>query len=181
MKNIIIAGSARSGKSSLANIIKKKYPDYAIFHGDDIRNLLISIFGHEKAIKITHSEEMVKIVIDFLNNIIPNSPCPLIIEWSRIYPDTIAKLKKKENCIFIYLGHGGITSIELANQCRKFENEDDFTYVLSDTELLDSCERWAKVDNIIKSECQKYNLKYYNTSENRQLIFDSIIHSMDNG
>ena len=37
MKNIAIFGSSRSGKSTLAKMISKKYSNYHIIIGDDIR------------------------------------------------------------------------------------------------------------------------------------------------
>ena len=37
VKNIAIFGSSRSGKSTLAKMISKKYPNYHIIIGDDIR------------------------------------------------------------------------------------------------------------------------------------------------
>ena len=37
MKNIAIFGSSRSGKTTLAKMISKKYPRYHVFIGDDIR------------------------------------------------------------------------------------------------------------------------------------------------
>lgn len=37
MKNIAIFGSARSGKSTLAKMIAKQFPNYHIMIGDDIR------------------------------------------------------------------------------------------------------------------------------------------------
>ena len=38
MKNIIILGVARSGKTTLARMIKKRYSNYNIIDGDCIRN-----------------------------------------------------------------------------------------------------------------------------------------------
>lgn len=38
MKNIAIFGSSRSGKSTLSKMISKKFPNYHIISGDDIRN-----------------------------------------------------------------------------------------------------------------------------------------------
>ncbi len=39
MKNIAIFGSSRSGKSTLAKMISKKYSNYHILIGDDIRRV----------------------------------------------------------------------------------------------------------------------------------------------
>lgn len=43
MKNIAIFGSSRAGKSTLSKMISKKYPNYHILVGDDIRGSFAEI------------------------------------------------------------------------------------------------------------------------------------------
>ena len=38
MKNLVILGASRAGKTTLAREINKKYPNYHILSGDSIRN-----------------------------------------------------------------------------------------------------------------------------------------------
>ena len=44
MKNIAIFGASRSGKSTLAKMIAKKYQNYHIIIGDDIRGTFTEVF-----------------------------------------------------------------------------------------------------------------------------------------
>lgn len=48
MKNIAIFGSSRSGKSTLSKMISKKYPNYHIIIGDDIRSAFQEVLPTNK-------------------------------------------------------------------------------------------------------------------------------------
>lgn len=175
MKNIIIAGSARSGKTTLAALLKERFPVYSVFHGDCIREWLIALYGKEHASELVHSDNYPFAMLQLLDAILKNSTQPYIVEWSRFYPSIISNLASYDNCTFLYLGHGGITPEVLFQHCRKYECEMDFTASLSDSDLLKSCMRWAKVDARIMNECISENKPYYDTSKNRLKVLMHIV------
>lgn len=101
MKHIIIAGSARSGKTTLAAMLKERFPVYNLFHGDCIREWLISLYGKKRASQIVHSDGHANAMLQLVNAILKDTKQVYIIEWSRLYPsnerlaDTIEKIHEK--------------------------------------------------------------------------------------
>ena len=173
MKHSIISGTARSGKTTLAKMLKEQLLSYNEFHGDCIREWMIRLYGQKRAREITHSsdypESMAKLTDAFISFV--SYPC--IVEWSRYFPHNEHLISEKHECVFIYLGHGGISTEELFDQIREHESLDDFTSSLSDRELLSACERWSETDKQFLMECRKYNKDYYDTSNNRMTtLFD---------
>lgn len=175
MKHIIIAGSARSGKTTLAAMLKEKYPAYSVFHGDAMREWLITLLGKQRASELVHSDEYAESMLFLVNSILDNAACPYIIEWSRLYPSAVRKLNSFDQCAFVFLGHGGIAPKALMEQCRRFESKDDFTSQLSDEILCQSCIRWASADQKIFNECTELGYLYYNTANSRKLTLQKII------
>jgi len=48
MKNILIIGIGRSGKTTLSNMIKRKYNNYSLIHSDSIKWGIIRGEGKEE-------------------------------------------------------------------------------------------------------------------------------------
>lgn len=178
MKNIIIAGSARSGKTTLASMIKERFPKYSLFHGDCIREWLIAIYGIPRTNVIVHSDKYAEAMVLLANTILKDLACYYIIEWSRLFPTAVEKLSECARCHTIYLGHGGIDAKALMKQCRANESVNSFTSALSDTALLEACERWAATDLRIMNECAQLGLPYYDTSTNRMDVLQSLTMSI---
>lgn len=73
MKHIIIAGSARSGKTTLAAMLKERFPVYNLFHGDCIREWLISLYGKKRASQIVHSDGHANAMLQLVNAILKDT------------------------------------------------------------------------------------------------------------
>lgn len=179
MKHIIIAGSARSGKTTLTAMLKEKFPAYSVFHGDIMREWLIALLGKERASELVHSDEYAEAMLFLVNSVLDNAACPYIIEWSRLFPSAVRRINCFNQCTFIFLGHGGIAPEALMEQCRRFAGKDDFTAQLSDENLCKSCARWASVDQRILNECFEQGYLYYNTANSRKLILQKIINDIN--
>ena len=175
MKHIIIAGSARSGKTTLATMIKERFPIYNLNHGDCIREWLIALYGKECAGKIVHSDDYPIAMLHLVNAMLKDDAQPYIEEWSRFYPSIINNLASCRECSFICLGHGGLTPELLLQRCRTYERETDFTATLTDDDLLNSCKRWAAVDTRMINECAMWNQPYNDTSENRMKVLQQLV------
>lgn len=178
MKHIIISGTARSGKTTLAKMLKEHFLSYNEFHGDCIREWMILLYGPERAREITHTAEYPEHMAKLTDAFLSASLYPCIVEWSRFFPRNERLIGGRHDCLFVYLGHGGLSAGELSAQIRKYESADDFTSALSDGELLSSCERWSETDKQILTECRLYNKPYYNTSDDRTSVISAIARSV---
>ena len=57
MKNILIMGIGRAGKTTLSEMIKNKYPNYNLVHSDSIKWALIRAAGKEKYYRTNIKEQ----------------------------------------------------------------------------------------------------------------------------
>lgn len=90
MKHIIIAGSARSGKTTLAAMLKERFPVYNLFHGDCIREWLISLYGKKRASQIVHSDGYANAMLQLVNAILKDTKQVYIIDADMIGDTVLA-------------------------------------------------------------------------------------------
>ena len=180
MKNIIIFGSSRSGKTELAKRLSKKL-NYNIVMVDS----LVSAFQNSMPeMEINHSNRDGKAI----NNLEPFLLAYLksinkmdkkarninyVIEGSYFNFDTIVKLKEK--FIVIVLVNDLANEHEYYDMLKKYDKPHDWTYNLSDEELLDYCKNLYNHNKHIISICKKNGIKYYDTAINREDMFNAIL------
>ena len=175
MKNIIIAGCPRSGKTTLSYLLKQELKEYNEFHCDSLRNALSELIDKEALHKITRDDESyINFVKKVINQQILLSSYPSIFEWTRLYPEYLNQIKYHEENIVIYLGLGGMSPEDIFAMCRKYDTELDFSHHSSDDILLEYCERWSRIDHQIELSCKKLNLEYIDTSKNRTEVLKTI-------
>lgn len=180
MKHIIITGTARSGKTTLAKMLKEQLLMYNEFHGDCIREWIIRSYGQKRAKEITHAQNYPESMAQLTDAFLSSLAYPCIVEWSRFFPCNEHLFTEKHKCIFVYLGHGGLSGEKLYEQIRRHESANDFTLKLSEQELLASCERWSETDKRFLIECKLHNRDYYNTSNDRLFILSEIMQKVIN-
>ena len=165
MKNIIIGGSPRSGKSTLANILKKEFPSYNVLHCDVIRNTF-SVFVDETHLKdIVHNDVLYReLMIRYINENINANDYPYIVEWSRLYPTLMNNIIGDNICIALSLG--SVSAQDIFEMCRKYDSDVDYTFYENDTKLFEQCKRWEKVNQRIVDE-KEYADIYMNTYNSR--------------
>lgn len=175
MKNIIITGSPRSGKTTLADILKNQYPYYNVLHCDVIRNVLAENIPHEQLQKITHDDECYcKFMVGYINASTKSSKYPFIIDWSRLYPEYLRQLEGNRENVVICLTLGDICATDLYAMCRKYDGADEFTYHESYEKLMKHCERWADINKKIIEKSRDI-LDCFNTYQDREAVFRNIL------
>lgn len=109
MKDIIIAGVPRTGKSTLAKMLAEELENYHLINLDAVRNGFGDIFPelniNDKGGK-SNTTEFPKFIsrMIYWNRKILKNRFNYIIEGCQILPDTAKELF--DDCIIIYLGHG---------------------------------------------------------------------------
>ena len=181
MKHIIIAGTVRSGKTTLALNLKNK--GYTHYKMDSIKR------GFFEALNISTKNWKVvsKLMIKVINRIIEDSYTDtianqesIVFDTPYIYTKDIKKIKDK-NVIIIFLGYSSITKEEVFNNIRKYDKENYWTNELLDNELLKRCEENIKFSKMLKKECKKNNILYFDTSHNRNKVLEYIEKLLEKG
>ena len=113
MKNILIFGIGRTGKTTLSNLIKSKYKSYNLIHSDSIKWAIIRADNKQdyynthidKQKDFEYSENFQKILLEFFNSCIrnDNSNYGYILESGQLEPKLIDKYIDRRKTIIICL------------------------------------------------------------------------------
>lgn len=178
MKNIAIFGSARSGKSTLSVMISKKFPNYHIIVGDDIRWTFSRVLP-DNNINSKGGSGMKEDFPNFLSALFYklskryDEEFGYIVETCDITPEKANKLFNKEETILLFMGTPKQSVEEHFNEIRKYETEKDWTYGRSDEEILYHSNYWIGKSREHEKECEKLKIWYVDTSLNRMEVLEN--------
>jgi len=185
MKNILIMGVGRTGKTTLSNMIKKKYNQYNLIHSDSIKWALIRAQEREDYYrnnikaqkKFEHSEYFQKILLEFFNSCIRNdkNKYGYILESGQLDVSLVKKYVDFNNTIVFCLGHGCLSKEEIIDLCIKHDDVDDWTFSLSSEYLDIHAQNWDVMNKKLREDCRKYNISYVDTSNNRDEVLEDIL------
>ena len=185
MKNILIIGTGRAGKTALSNMIKEKYNSYNLIHSDSIEWAMIK--GENKETyykenikeqkKFEYGEYFQRVQLEFFNSCIREDihHYGYILESSQLEPKYIKEMIDFNQTVVICLGHGNLNKEDIIQLCRENDREKDWTYHITDQELEAHAENWTEINELLKKECEKYEIKYIDTSKNREKVLRDII------
>lgn len=183
MKNLIILGAAKSGKTTLAQMIHKKY-NYSIISIDSFVSALYDSFP---VLGITHSntEEKFKLLPPFLfsymkkiTNEYPEEN--FILEGWHVYPKEISELFCDKNFKIICLGYTKISCEEGVKLIRKNEKENSYTKRMTDEKVKELVWNHIRYSKILKKQCQEVNIKFYDTSFERDSVLEEVMRYLIN-
>lgn len=183
MQNIIILGVARSGKTTLARMIKQKYPNYNIIDGDCIRTTFEKVLPD---ININHigGEGMHEKFPEFCAKLFDyqikehKNHFNYIFESCDISPTQLKKYFNIENTEVLFLGYPNLTDEETYINYKKYAEENDYMIKKTDEEIMKRAIMWNKKSKEFKEECLKYKIKFIDVSYNRKTIFTQLIKEM---
>lgn len=179
MKNVLILGSGRSGKSTLSRKIKNRIPEYDLIHIDSIRNAILCNLDHEIAdyfMDYDKNEFFQKSLLEFLDAQTSQglNMYGTILEGAQIMPAVLSTYKNLDNTIVAFLGHGNLEENDFFNLVRSHDVETDWTFNKTDEELRESIKWFHERNRFIMKECEKYGFKYFDTHENRDKSLDEV-------
>lgn len=181
MKNIIILGTPRAGKTTLSHKIVMKY-HYQIIQTDSIRNALRDTFpelkiNSETALKSEKFYEMIKNLFE-ISIRREKGIFPFLIEGTDLQCEKCKKDFPKENNLIYVLGQTLKDPQEMANDIKKYDTEIEWSYGLSKEDILEKCQKYKIRSEKQKMECKQYGLKFYDTSYHREEVFEEIMQDL---
>lgn len=185
MKNILILGICRTGKSTFSKMIQKEFRNYQIIEVDTIISALQKTIPNIP-IGFIHDNLKENKLPEFLNlfiqkNINKNGKeLGFIINGDSILPEDLLKYFDLNNMIIYYFVTEKLSPKQILENCRKFDSKEEWTTRRTDEELLDHFEFYKDVEKKIINDCKKYNIKCIDTSENRQIIFNQLVDEVKN-
>ena len=185
MKNILLIGAARSGKTSLAKKFAKE-KGYSIISIDNI----VSGFEAFSDLKIEHDGNdvetaknlapfLIKYFVELSEGSIFYDGIKFVIEGTHIDFEQLMPFlqsdKYKEKYEIIGLTYNDITEEEMYNNIKKYDTEDDWTYWCSDEELKGDVKYFIKKNKFFNDKFKEYNIKSYDTSHDREKVLSEIV------
>ena len=198
MKNIIIAGPSRTGKSTLAKRINEELNYYVI----SVDKLVATFQGAYPQLDIKLNwdrEKTTDNIAPFLGHylgmfsstdgrgLLPYSHGAakgnrFVLEGGYFNFDKILPILKtygteelKDKFLLIGLVQKNKTVDEFVSDFKKYDTEDDWTYGFSDDELREVSEDLISVSQSMSDHLVKYDFTIYDTFKEREQILDQIV------
>ena len=180
MKNMIIAGVPRSGKSTVAHLLSKRY-GYQHISMDSI------IAGFEKCFPETgvntyqglSSLETLRIISSkmapFVRAMLDSgaygrSGSCMVLDMYQLLPEDYDRYIRGADCDIAYFITSDVTPEERFLIQKKYDTEKDYSFYKSDEELREGAAYIVEQSILIKEQCKRYGLPYYETAKERDLM-----------
>lgn len=187
--NIIIAGVPRAGKSTISQILSKRF-GFQHISMDSI------IAGFEKCFPETgvntycglSSLDTLKLIsgkmAPFVRAMIDSKHYDefepgMIFDMYQLLPQDYEKYLRDANCQVFYFLTSDVTPQERVEIQRKYDTPKDYTFNRSDDELLEGAEYIVEQSLIMKEQCEKLGLPFYETARNREKVFADFLQMIE--
>lgn len=181
MKNIIIAGIARAGKSTVCKELSKK--GFSHFTCDSLVYSLEHVFP-KLGINQEETTEGVKTTSkNFAPLLLTLAKCmekeylpyPVVFDVYQLMPEDYIKHMKTKDISVYFLGYPDISVEEEFKILRANKVPGEYTLKYTDEYLKKLIEQRINESKFIQKECEKYNLPFINTSYNRTQKIDELV------
>ena len=176
--NIIIAGVPRAGKSTVSHLLSSGY-GYQHISMDSI------IAGFEKCFPETGvntyqglssmdtlrliSRKMAPFVRAMLESGEYDEFEPgMVLDMYQLLPEDYDRYIRGANCEIAYFITSDVTPEERFLIQKKYDTEKDYTFGRPDAELRKGAEYIVEQSILIREQCEKYGLRYYETARERE-------------
>ena len=187
--NIIIAGVPRAGKSTVSHLLSKEF-GYQHVSMDSI------IAGFEKCFPETgvstycglSSMDTLKLIsgkmAPFVRAMLGSGEYDefepgMVLDMYQLLPEDYDKYLRDANCEIVYLLTSDVTPQERFEIQKKYDTPKDYTFYKSDEELIEGAHYIVEQSILMKEQCEKYGLTYYETAHEREKTFRKILADFD--
>ena len=180
--NIIIAGVPRAGKSTMSNKLSREF-GYQHVSMDAIIGGIETVFP-ELGIKWWPCEsdkiEVLRIASEKVTLIIKamlesgeydEFETGMIVDAVQILPEHFIKHLSDKDCEIIYFLTADVTPEERFVIHRKHDTEKDYTSKFTDEQMSWHCNYIVERSKLLKEQCLKYGLQYFETAREREKVF----------
>jgi len=167
MKNVIIAGVSRAGKSALAKKIASEYQmTYIPF--DSIVSTLGNLYPQIGIAHMDENVEMSKRIAVFLTEYIKHleyEDINYVLDLYQVFPTDLKKAYTEDSHIVIYMGYSSLNSNEKLNYIREYAREKDWTRQVGDKEMIGILDLFIKESKLMQRQCIDENILFFDTGK----------------
>ena len=189
MKHLIIAGVPRAGKSTLARRLAQEY-GYQYISMDAI------IAAFEKCFPETgvntyqglSSMDTLRLIsgkmAPFLRAMLESGQYDrgengAVVDMYQLLPEDYEKNFRGANTEIIYLLSSDVTPEEQFALQKRYDTARDYTFFKTDEELKEGAEYIVEQSLLMKEQCLRLRLKFYETGKERQQAFEQILRELE--
>ena len=191
--NIIITGVPRAGKSTLSNILSRKF-GYQHVSMDAIIAGFENVFpefnikwwpsNNDKAENMKRFYNASEKIALFIKAMLESEEYDefepgMVVDVYQLLPEHYIKYLNGMNCEIMYLLTSDVTSEERYDIHKKYDTEKDYSFCFSGEEMRSHCRFVVERSRYIREQCIKYGLPYYETAKNRIKVFEQFIQSLE--
>ncbi|MBQ3879929.1 MAG: hypothetical protein II727_06455 [Oscillospiraceae bacterium] len=184
--NLIVSGVPRSGKSTISHLLSTKY-GFQHISMDSI------IAGFEACFPETGvntyqglssmdtlrviSGKMAPFVRAMLDSGDYDKYQPgMVLDMYQLLPEDYDRFIRGANCEVVYFITSDVTPEERFAIQKKYDTEKDYTFYMSDEDLREGAVYLVEQSLLIKAQCEKLGLPYYETARDRENAFACFLH-----
>ena len=102
----------------------------------------------------------------------------MVIDIFQLLPQHYVQYIDPSVCDIFYFGTSEVTPEERYELLKKYDTPKDYTYYKSEEEHKKNCADIVNICKLLKEQCGKFNLPYYDTSYDREEIFRLVLGHM---
>lgn len=179
MKNVIVFGCPRAGKTTIARRLNKEL-NYNIISIDSIVTAFQTVLPNDG---ITHSadiQEKSKKFSPFLYEYFKRciweyTDRNFVLEGWHNLPDYFMPLIEQEKYVIVCLGYPNVDEKDLFKKIRLNDTEHDNTVNITDEHLEGLIKRSKESSKMLKEQCKKWNIPFFETDKNRIQALDDVM------
>jgi len=201
MKNIIIFGASRAGKTSLAKRLKDEF-QFNVVNVDHLvntfeeafPNLGIGVEVDETQATTNFTPFIAHYICELASHVYHKTGSKFVVDMTffdfdlgiPIIENRLQRKGKELLDVFIFVGLiNNKTSEELFNDVRKYDMPGDWTLNINDNELREHCDKHAGISESkshvgwqFYGKREEFDIRIYDTAEGRKQVFDRIINDL---
>ncbi len=183
--NLIISGVPRAGKSTVSHLLSKRY-GYQHVSMDSI------IAGFEKCFPETgvntyqglSSLETLQVISGkmalFVSAMLGSGEYDefepgMVLDMYQLLPEDYDRYIRGANCEIVYFITSNVSPEERFLIQKKYDTKKDYTFYKSDDELREGAEYIVEQSIMMKEQCERYGLPYYETAKQRDLAIQRFL------
>ena len=179
MKNVIILGCMKSGKSDLTNLIREQL-GYSIVSTDAFVKAFQDRFpdlGINNHIDLLKKDELLSPYIQsYMDSLVGSySNIYFVVDGGHVMPKTIVPLFDRNNFMIVCLGFPNGDRESLFRNIKKYDTELSDTYHKSDEKLYELIDNQIQYSKVMQEQCKMLNVPYFETDLDRNNILDEIV------
>lgn len=177
IKEFIIGGASRAGKSCLAQKLKKRFSLNWII-GDAFVSSIEDAFPE---IGISHDGNMLTVAEKyetFLKYLLWNYTYEgggYVFDTTHLRPQNIINIRDKIGSVpTVYIGYADVDPMQKLEEIRRFDPQEDWwTVERSDADLITHIKNQIERSHEDRIACEKFGIPYFDTSKDFEKVLDS--------